>query len=123
MVGVERAEHDAASGQRLVELEVGDTAVAQDDEACVRTGDRQYPLERLGHGGIGDDVGAGRRVRVEVELADAAVAPHLLGVGGQFGAGDALRRDGAPRTQPLRTGHGCGGFRSERGRGHGNRSA
>ena len=123
VVIVERAEHDTAPGQRLVQLDVGHPAVAQHDEAGPFTGHCQHALERLGHGRVDGDVGAGWCVRVDVELTDAAVAPDLLGVGGQRGAGDALRRHGAPRAQPSGTGHAGRGFRSERGRRHGNRSA
>ena len=83
-------------GQSRVELEMGNPPVAQDDQARPLAGDREHPLERLRHACLGRDLGRQRGVGVEIELADAAVAPDLLGLSGQLGAADALRRGDAP---------------------------
>src|SRR5207245_1718958 len=46
----------------------------------------------------------GGHIRFQVELGDAAVAPDLLGLGGQLGSHEARCRGGAPRPEPLRAG-------------------
>ena len=60
--------------------------------------------------------GAGREA-VEVELVDAAVAPHLLVGGRQAGGGDPLGRVGAPRRQSGRAGQPSDGVGGERAQG------
>ena len=105
-----------------IELGVHHAAVAHHDRAGA-TGHRVEHGPGAGRDGDGSGRAVGHRGEVvEVELVDAAVAPHLLVGGGHAASRRRLGRPGAPAAQPVGAGQRGGGFSGER-RGHGRSSS
>ena len=98
----------AAPGQRVVELDRRQLPVHQHRHTRPRTGRVDGGPNVRRHRGGADRLALARGEGVEIELGDAAVAPHLLGVGRQRHRVEPLGRADPTGAQPRRTG-GCSG--------------
>ena len=111
--------------ERGIELPAHDPAVVEHEQARPGAGRGQHPVQ-LGRHGRPAGAGAmavavparprarpGGDVGVEVDLGHPAVAPDLLGLGGQAGGGEALSGGRAAGAEPIRPVQGGGGVRRE----------